>query len=56
MRAEMLSGLVRPAVTLTLVLVFCVLVVMSRPIPESFTSLVTLVVGFWFGQRVGRTK
>lgn len=46
-----LSGAVRPVITLMLVLVLCGMVVMGRPLPETFSTLVVGVVGYWFGER-----
>lgn len=45
------STLVRPIVTLLLVLVLCGLVVTGRPVPEAFSALVISVVSYWFGER-----
>lgn len=46
-----LASAIRPTVTLLLVLVFCGLVVMGRPVPEMFSGLVISVVSYWFGER-----
>lgn len=46
-----LAAAIRPSVTLLLVIVFCGLVILGRPVPESFNALVISVVSFWFGSR-----
>ncbi len=46
-----LHGAVRPAVTLLLVVVLCVMVFLERPIPEMFGTLVISTLAYWFGER-----
>jgi hypothetical protein len=46
-----ISSLVRPVITLMLVIIFCGLVILGRPVPEVFSTLVISVVGYWFGER-----
>ena len=46
-----IRGLVRPAVTLLLVLAIVVLVSLGRTIPEQLWSAFLLILGFWFGSR-----
>jgi hypothetical protein len=54
MKAEAIRGMVRPVVTIMLVMVLCALVVMERPIPEMFGTLAVSVISYWFGERSKR--
>lgn len=51
MTGKNISGMVRPTVTMLLVLVLCGLVIIGRPVPEMFSGLVISVVSYWFGER-----
>ena len=50
---DFIRGTIRPLITFMLVATMIVLVVKQLPIPENLKTLTDLVVGFWFGQRVG---
>jgi XapX domain-containing protein len=46
-----LASTVRPALTFLLVAVLCGLVALQLPVPPEFMALVSLVLGYWFGER-----
>jgi uncharacterized membrane protein AbrB (regulator of aidB expression) len=52
---DYLRGLVRPAVTLAVVLVLCALTIFQtiaeRKLPDYFLGLAGPIVGYWFGAR-----
>jgi hypothetical protein len=52
---DYLRGLVRPAVTLTVMAVLCGLTVyqtvIERKLPDYFLGLAGPIVGYWFGSR-----
>jgi len=50
-RGSSVSSMVRPAVTMMLVVIFCALVVIQYPVPDVFSTLVISVVSYWFGER-----
>lgn len=47
-------GIVRPAVTLILVIVSSGLAVTGRVVPEWYVGLTLTVVAFWFGSRTAK--
>ncbi len=46
-----IRSLIRPAVTLALTVTFCALVIAGRPVPEVFTTVLSMVLGWWFSSR-----
>jgi glycerol uptake facilitator-like aquaporin len=40
-------------ITLVLVVTVCIMFVRAQPIPELLAGLLVLVVGWWFGAKVG---
>ncbi|HET6498393.1 MAG TPA: hypothetical protein VFH17_05035 [Coriobacteriia bacterium] len=55
MTIDYLRGLVRPMVTLAVVLVLCALTIfqtiVERKLPDYFLGLAGPIVGYWFGSR-----
>ena len=49
---DLVRGLVRPLVTLVLVLTVSLLVLRGVEIPDWYQRMTELVVGFWFLQRM----
>jgi uncharacterized membrane protein len=45
------STLIQGIVTLVLVITFCVQVILGHPVSSEFVGIVTLCLGFWFGQK-----
>ncbi len=47
---------VKSIITITLVAVLCILTLKQMPIPKLFDSMVTLVIGFFFGKNISNTE
>lgn len=50
------SILVQSTVTLILIAAYTYMVVAERTIPDNFINVTLLIVGFWFGSKVGYTQ
>lgn len=47
------SVIVQAVVTAALIITVCVMYIMQTPIPSELLNLVLVVLGFWFGSKVG---
>lgn len=50
---ENITTLTRPLVTITFAVVLAVGFILGKVTQEQFIPIVTMVVAFWFGQRIG---
>jgi len=50
------SIITQAVITAMLILTVCVMYLTGKPIPSDLTQLTVLVVGFWFGSKVGYTS
>ena len=50
------SIITQAVVTLVLVVTVAIMFIKGQPIPELLQALVTLVLGFWFGSKIGYTQ
>ena len=48
---DLVRGLVRPIVTLALVLTVSFMVLQALSVPDWYQQMVGMVIAFWFGQR-----
>jgi hypothetical protein len=55
-KLEILRGLVRPVISILLVLVACYLGIMGKIPPEQFITIVAMVISFHFGERAAKKK
>lgn len=46
------SVLVQALITLSLVLTSCYLAILGRPVPDTITTALSLVLGFYFGSKI----
>jgi hypothetical protein len=51
---DLIRAIIRPLITLLLVAALVVFVASDKDIPEVFTNITLVVIGFWFGTRESR--
>ena len=47
------SIITQAVITMVLIFTVCTMFIMGKPIPSELSQLTVLVVGFWFGSKVG---